>query len=62
MLTGIIRTVSVSEGTGNHDQAAKAAERVLQALDLPRTCVIDVGLLKDGSWVFIEANATWVPG
>jgi hypothetical protein len=61
-LDSIIRTVGVYEGVANPDHAAKFAERVVNALDLPRTCVVDVGLLSDGTWVFIEANATWGAG
>jgi hypothetical protein len=62
MLDSVIRTVSVYQGAGNDDQAAYFAERVIQALELPRTCVVDVGLIDDGTWVFIEANATWGAG
>jgi hypothetical protein len=61
-LDSVIRTLAVYEGAANHDHAAYFAERVLRALDLPRTCVLDVGLLDDGSWAFIEANATWGAG
>ena len=61
-LDSVIRTVNVYEGTGNHDQAAYFAERVLQSLELPRTCVIDVGLIDGGEWAFIETNATWGAG
>jgi len=61
-LDSVIQTVSVYEGSGNHDQAAYFAERVLQAIDFPRTCVIDVGLLDDGRWIFIETNSTWGAG
>lgn len=62
VLDSVIRTVSVYEGAASHDQAAHFAERVLRALDLPRTCVLDVGLLEEGSWALIEANATWGAG
>jgi len=61
-LDSVLRTVSVYEGAANHDQAAYFAERVLQAIELPRTGVIDVGLLDDGTWIFIEANSTWGAG
>lgn len=61
-LDSVIRTVAVFEGEANPDHAAKFAERVVNALELPRTCVVDVGLLDDGTWVFIEANATWGAG
>jgi hypothetical protein len=61
-LDAVVRTVNVYDGTANHDQAAYFAERVLQALEFPRTCVIDVGLLDDGRWIFIETNASWGAG
>lgn len=61
-LDSVIRTVGLYEGEANLNHAAKFAERVVDALELPRTCVIDVGLLADGTWVLIEANATWGAG
>ena len=62
VLDGIIRTCSVYEGEGNVDQAAKLSERVVMALELPRTCVVDVGMLADGTWALIELNSTWGAG
>ncbi|MBI2395981.1 MAG: ATP-grasp domain-containing protein [Deltaproteobacteria bacterium] len=57
-----VKTCAIYEGTGDVNQAAKFAERVVQALDLPRTCVVDVGLLSDGRWALVECNATWGAG
>jgi hypothetical protein len=31
-------------------------------VELPRSCVLDVGLLDRGGWVLIEANAAWGSG
>ncbi len=61
-LDSSVRTVGVYNGEANADHAAYFAEKVVTALSLPRTCVVDVGLLDDGTWVFIEANATWGAG
>jgi hypothetical protein len=62
VLNGVVAACSLYEGDGNRDHAAKSAERVAMALDLPSTCVIDVGLLPDQRWVLVELNATWGAG
>ena len=31
-------------------------------VELPKTCVIDVGLIDARGWAVIEANATWGAG
>jgi len=62
VLDGVIQTCSVYEGRGNADHAATFSERVVMALELPRTCVVDVGMLADGTWALIELNSTWGAG
>jgi hypothetical protein len=62
VLDGVVQACALYEGTGNVDAAAKKCERVAMALDLPRTSVLDVGLLDSGEWAFIEANAAWGAG
>jgi hypothetical protein len=62
VLDAVVRTCAVYEGRADQSQAAKFAERVVMALELPRTCVVDVGLLDDGSWALVECNATWGAG
>lgn len=62
VLDGLVQTCALYEGTGDVDVAAKTCERVAMALDLPRASVLDVGLLDNGEWVFIEANAAWGAG
>jgi len=62
VLDSSVQTISVYEGAADRNQAAYFAERVVQALAFPRTCVIDVGQLDDGRWIFIETNATWGAG
>ncbi len=62
VLDGVVQSCALYEGTGDVDVAAKTCERVAMALELPRAAVLDVGLLEDGRWVFIEANAAWGAG
>jgi hypothetical protein len=62
VLDGVVRTCAVYEGGGSSDEAAYFAERVVRALDLPRTCAVDVGLLRDRRWALVECNATWGAG
>ena len=42
--------------------AELATVRVAKEMDLPRTVVVDMGLLDTGTWVVIEFNATWGSG
>ena len=62
VLGGVVQTTAIYEGTGNVDLAAKTCERIAMALDLPEAVVLDVGLLSDGRWAFVEANAAWGAG
>lgn len=62
VLDGVVQSCSLYEGTGDVDVAAKTCERVAMAVDFPRASVLDVGLLENGDWVFIEANAAWGAG
>ena len=62
VLDSVAQSCALYEGTGDVDSAAKTCERVAMALELPRAFVLDVGLLEDGRWVFIEANAAWGAG
>jgi hypothetical protein len=58
----VVRTCAIYEGAADVNHAAKFAERVVMALEMPRTCVVDVGLLSDGRWALVECNATWGAG
>lgn len=62
VLDAVVTTCAVYEGVADPSHAANFAERVVMALELPRTCVIDVGLLDDGRWALVECNATWGAG
>lgn len=62
VLGGVVQTTAIYEGTGNVNVAAKTCELIAMALDLPEAVVLDVGLLSDGRWAFVEANAAWGAG
>lgn len=62
VLGGVVQTTAIYEGTGNVNVAAKTCEQIAMALDLPEAVVLDVGLLSDGRWAFVEANAAWGAG
>jgi hypothetical protein len=62
VLDSKILTINVYEGAADKEQATQFAEQVVQMLELPQTCVIDVGLLDNGTWIFIEANPAWGAG
>jgi hypothetical protein len=61
-LDGAVKACAIYEGFGSRDDAARAATRVLATVELPRTCVVDVGLLEDGRWALVECNASWGAG
>lgn len=56
-----VLTCAVYEGEARVDEAAAFAERCVDNLDLPATCVIDVALVEDG-WCLLEGNAAWGAG
>jgi hypothetical protein len=62
VLDASIKTCTIYEGSANAEEAARFAAQVAQTLELPRTCVVDVGLLPDGRWALVECNATWGAG
>jgi hypothetical protein len=62
VLDGAVKACAIYEGSGDATHAGELAARVARAVDLPRTCVVDVGLLPSGRWVLVECNATWGAG
>ncbi|HSO37659.1 MAG TPA: ATP-grasp domain-containing protein [Labilithrix sp.] len=62
VLDGIVTACAIYEGSADCGEATQFAARVAGALDLPRTSVVDVGRLSDGTWALIECNATWGAG
>jgi hypothetical protein len=59
---GVVQTCSIYEGVADVGPALEFEERVAMSIPLPRTCVVDIGLLHDGRWALIEFNATWGAG
>lgn len=64
LLDGRVMTGAVYDGEADVDDAKAFAGAFVQehARILPMTCVLDVGLLDEGRWAVIEANATWGAG
>lgn len=61
VLDGEVMTCAFYEGSGDLAAAASFATDAARAMDLPRTCVVDVGL-AGGEWMLVECNATWGAG
>lgn len=62
VLDASVKTCAIYEGSADAEDAAQFAAQVIHAIELPRTCVVDVGLLPDGRWALVECNATWGAG
>ncbi|MBI2377994.1 MAG: ATP-grasp domain-containing protein, partial [Deltaproteobacteria bacterium] len=62
VLDGRVLDCAVYEGLGDPSEAASFVRAVLAAVELPRTCVVDVGRLPGGEWAVVEFNATWGSG
>ena len=54
-----VQACAVYEGEADVHGATAFASQVARTLDLPRTVVVDVGLLPDSRWALVELNATW---
>ena len=61
-MRSFVLDVSVYEGTANPKEATALAERLAQAITLPRAVVVDVGLIAGRGWSVIEFNAAWGAG
>ncbi len=61
VLDGDILDLALYEGQAHLKNARVFIESLLSELTLPRTVVVDVGLV-DGRWCLIEFNATWGAG
>jgi hypothetical protein len=62
VLDGHVRACAVYEGAADVEDARRFAEHIASNVELPRTCVVDVGLLEDRTWAIVECNATWGAG
>jgi hypothetical protein len=62
VLDGKVLDCAVYEGAGEPSAAAACAIQVIGAIQCPRAFVIDLGLLRNGSWAVVEFNAAWGAG
>lgn len=62
LLDGVVQTCAIYEGSGSVADAAAVATQVAARVAFLRAVVVDVGLLANGTWVFVEANAAWGAG
>lgn len=62
VLDGVPATGAIYEGSGDIEKALGFVTGLAGNSRLPATCVLDVGLMKDGDWALVETNATWGSG
>ncbi len=62
LLDGKVMAASVYEGSGVVTEAANFVADFARSNALPKTVVVDVGLLENRNWAVIETNATWGSG
>lgn len=62
VLDGRVLDCSIYEGGGETEGARRFTEDFCRSVPLPKTCVVDAGLIKGEGWAFIEANSSWGAG
>ena len=62
VLDGLVLDAAVYEGPSETTGARQFVEALARSITLPRTVVVDVGLLDGRSWSVIEFNASWGAG
>lgn len=62
ILDGEVLDGAFYEGKGNIREAIAAAAEFARSPFLPRTLVLDIGLIQDQGWAVIEINAAWGAG
>lgn len=62
VLDGVILDAALYEGDAPLAAARDFIRRLLATVRLPRTVVIDVGLLPDNGWALVEFNSAWGAG
>ncbi len=62
ILDGRVLDCSIYEGVTRPEGALRFTEEFCDSVPLPRTCVVDAGLIKGEGWAFIEANSSWGAG
>lgn len=62
VLDGRVLTSSIYAGSGDPAAAQEFATRLVASLELPKTCVADVGFIAGRGWGLVEFNASWGAG
>ena len=62
VLEGRVLDAAIYDGKSELDRAVEFVGGLTKSMMLPRTVVIDVGLVDDRGWAVIEFNASWGAG
>lgn len=62
VLDSAVRDCAIYAGSASASEAEAFASVAARDLDLPATCVLDVGFVPDRGWVLIEGNPAWGAG
>lgn len=62
VLNGEVLDAAIYEGNANLQESLAFAKIAARDANLPESCVLDVGHVRDRGWVVIEANAAWGAG
>jgi hypothetical protein len=62
VFAGRVLDAALYEGTADLSDAIKFVSELSNALELPRSVVVDVGFVFDRGWAVIEFNAAWGAG
>lgn len=62
VLDASVATCAVYEGDASVDEARALGSKVVSSVRLPKTCVVDVALVRQRGWAVVEFNSTWGSG
>jgi hypothetical protein len=62
ILGGRVLTHALYEGDADIEHAARMLSSIASEVELPETCVIDLGHIVGRGWGVVEANASWGAG
>ena len=62
VLDGVVLDLAVYEGPSDAAGAGEFVEALTKSMSLPRTVVVDVGLIDGRGWAVVEFNAAWGAG
>lgn len=62
VLNGQVLDTAIYEGEANIAEAVSVVELITRTVKLPRTVVIDTGLIAGRGWAVVEFNAAWGSG